>query len=53
MLDSVLVARDRFLKPTGILAPSQTKIMLTGVDCEEFMHDRVGFWKDVYGASPL
>ena len=53
MLDSVLVARDRFLKPTGVMAPSQTKIMLAGVDCAEFMHDRVGFWKDVYGSWTL
>ncbi|CED83231.1 protein arginine n-methyltransferase [Phaffia rhodozyma] len=49
MLDSVLVARDRFLRKGGVLAPSQTKIMLAGVDCADFMKQRVGFWEDVYG----
>jgi protein arginine N-methyltransferase 3 len=53
MLDSVLFARDRFMKPTGIMAPSQTKIILSGIDCAAYMHERVGFWNDVYGAYPL
>lgn len=53
MLDSVLVARDRYLRKGGVMAPSQTKIMLSGVDCAEYMQQRVGFWSDVYGQSAL
>ncbi|KAF9265191.1 S-adenosyl-L-methionine-dependent methyltransferase [Marasmius fiardii PR-910] len=49
MLDSVLVARDRFLKPGGVLAPSQCKMMLAICDAGEILKDRVTFWGDVYG----
>ncbi|KAL1925666.1 uncharacterized protein VTP21DRAFT_549 [Calcarisporiella thermophila] len=49
MLDSVLVARDRWLAPGGILAPSQTRILLMGIEDEEFINDSLFFWNDVYG----
>jgi protein arginine N-methyltransferase 3 len=51
MLDSVLVARDRFLKPGGVMAPSQTKILLALCDAKEIHKDRIGFWNDVYGTE--
>lgn len=49
MLDSVLRARDRFLKPDGIMAPSQCKMMFGLCDGSEIHKDRIGFWNDVYG----
>ncbi|KAI0045880.1 S-adenosyl-L-methionine-dependent methyltransferase [Auriscalpium vulgare] len=49
MLDSVLQARDRFLKPGGVMAPSQCKMMLGLSDASEILKERVGFWNDVYG----
>lgn len=50
MLDSVLVARDRWLKPeTGILAPSQTRILMAALEDEDLKNNRVNFWNDVYG----
>ncbi|KAF9431718.1 hypothetical protein BGZ76_011790 [Entomortierella beljakovae] len=49
MLDSVLVARDRFLNPGGILAPSQTRILFTATSDESFLNDSVHYWNDVYG----
>ncbi|KAF4577438.1 Protein arginine N-methyltransferase 3-like C2H2 zinc finger domain-containing protein [Pleurotus pulmonarius] len=52
MLDSVLVARDRFLKrgeDTGIMAPSQCQMMLALCDASEVRKDRVDFWGDIYG----
>jgi 2-polyprenyl-3-methyl-5-hydroxy-6-metoxy-1,4-benzoquinol methylase len=36
MLDSVLVARDRWLKPDGIMAPSGSTILLAAMDDEEW-----------------
>lgn len=51
MLDSVLQARDRFLRPGGVMAPSQCKMMLALCDGSEIYKDRVGFWDDVYGMS--
>lgn len=50
MLDSVLRARDRFLRPDGgVMAPSQSKIMIALCQGCEILKDRVGFWSDVYG----
>jgi protein arginine N-methyltransferase 3 len=49
MLDSVLRARDRFLRAEGIMAPSQCKMMLGLCGGSEIYKDRVGFWQDVYG----
>ena len=49
MLDSVLAARDRFLRPGGILAPSQCRMMLTLCGGTDIHKDRVGMWDDVYG----
>ncbi|KAJ7046428.1 protein arginine N-methyltransferase [Mycena alexandri] len=49
MLDSVLRARDRFLRPEGVMAPSQCKMVLALCDASEVSKDRVDFWDDVYG----
>ncbi len=56
MLDSVLVARDRFLrKPSeddhigGVMAPSQCQMIITLGDASDIIKDRVTFWEDVYG----
>ena len=49
MLDSVLHARDRFLAPEGVMAPSQCKMMLGLCDGSEVFKDHIGFWNDVYG----
>lgn len=52
MLDSVLHARDRFLKPAeegGVMAPSQCQMMLGLCEGSELCKDRVDFWNDVYG----
>ncbi|KII88239.1 hypothetical protein PLICRDRAFT_161146 [Plicaturopsis crispa FD-325 SS-3] len=55
MLDSVLRARDRFLKPGGVMAPSQSRMMLGLCDGAEIFKERVGFWNDIYGfdLSPM
>ncbi|EPQ54848.1 protein arginine N-methyltransferase [Gloeophyllum trabeum ATCC 11539] len=49
MLDSVLTARDRFLRPEGVLAPSQCQMMLSLCDAKEIYKERIKFWSDVYG----
>jgi protein arginine N-methyltransferase 3 len=51
MLDSVLVARDRFLRPGGVMAPSQCQMMIGLCDAAEVWKERIGFWEDVYGTS--
>lgn len=51
MLDSVLVARDRFLRSNGngVMAPSHCKMMLALCNACDIVKDRVTFWNDVYG----
>jgi protein arginine N-methyltransferase 3 len=51
MLDSVLRARDMYLKPEGIMVPSHTSIRLAPIADKEWIADATGeaFWKDIYG----
>ncbi|ROT43354.1 methyltransferase domain-containing protein [Sodiomyces alkalinus F11] len=49
MLPSVLYARDRYLKPDGLLVPSFATIWVAPVSDPEYMTDHVSFWDDVYG----
>ncbi|KAH9850155.1 S-adenosyl-L-methionine-dependent methyltransferase [Lenzites betulinus] len=49
MLDSVLHARDRFLRPEGVMAPSQCRMMFALCEAGELFKERIGFWGDIYG----
>ncbi|KZT28706.1 S-adenosyl-L-methionine-dependent methyltransferase [Neolentinus lepideus HHB14362 ss-1] len=49
MLDSVLRARDRFLRPGGVMAPSQCQMMLSLCEAKDLHKERIGFWSDIYG----
>jgi protein arginine N-methyltransferase 3 len=51
MLDSVLRARDMYLKPEGILVPSHCNIRLAPIADAEWVAQSTGekFWNDVYG----
>ncbi|KAF6835865.1 methyltransferase domain-containing protein [Colletotrichum musicola] len=49
MLPSVLWARDRYLKPEGLLVPSISTIWVAPVSDPEYVTDNVTFWDDVYG----
>lgn len=52
MLDSVLYARDNFMKAGGLMAPSQTTMMLVGITAERIWKERIDFWTSVYGEFP-
>ncbi|KAJ3128667.1 Protein arginine N-methyltransferase 3 [Nowakowskiella sp. JEL0407] len=49
MLDSVIVARDRYLSPSGTMAPSHSNVILCAIDDDEWLYDRFRFWDSVYG----
>ena len=49
MLPSVLYARDKYLRPDGLLVPSSATIWVAPVRDSEFVTDTVSFWRDVYG----
>jgi protein arginine N-methyltransferase 3 len=51
MLDSVLRARDMYLKPDGVLVPSHCNIRLAPIADADWVAQSTGenFWKNVYG----
>jgi type I protein arginine methyltransferase len=49
MLQSVLAARDKFLKPDGLLVPSFTTLWIAPISDSECISDQITFWRDVYG----
>jgi len=51
MLESVLVARDKWLKKDGKMYPSHADIYLSLLSDPTFYKENIDFWKDVYGIS--
>jgi len=51
MLESVLFARDQFLKPKGVMFPSEASIYLAPVLYDDFYAEKIGFWDSVYGVK--
>jgi len=49
MLDSVIIARDRWLKPSGVLFPSEAKLYISLFTDESYWEERINFWTNVYG----
>ena len=49
MLDSVLYARDKFLKADGLMAPSECRLFVAGMNDESLIDEKVDFWNEVYG----
>jgi hypothetical protein len=54
MLDSVFYARDKWLKPDGLLFPSHAKMYLAPCRMDEYYNSRVSFFeKKHYGIDYL
>ena len=51
MLDSVLVARDKFLSSDGLMFPDRACLYLTTIEDERYKEQKIGFWDEVYGAD--
>jgi len=49
MLDSVLVARDRWLADDGVLLPDRATLYLCAIEDADYKAEKIGFWKNVYG----
>jgi len=49
MLDTVLFARDKWLKPGGILMPDKGTIYFGALEDQDYKAQKVGFWSNVYG----
>jgi protein arginine N-methyltransferase 3 len=49
MLDSVIWARDNYLKPDGLMVPSHMNMWVAPVAYPDYIVDHITFWMDVYG----
>ena len=49
MLDTVLYARERWLKPDGIMLPDNCSLFLTATSETTFQERNLDYWNDVYG----
>eukprot|EP00249_Psilotum_nudum_P010012 c22281_g1_i1 orf=471-1718(+) len=49
MLGSVICARDRWLKPGGIMLPSHATLYVAPITNSERYCDSIDFWRNVYG----
>jgi len=48
MLDTVIFARDKWLKPNGILMPDKSTMYLAGLEDYKYKQKKVNFWNNVY-----
>ena len=55
MLNSLIIAREKWLAPDGIMAPSSASVYMCPVSMKDYQKENVDFWNDVYGFdfSPL
>ena len=49
-LEFSIDARDRFLKPDGILIPQGLRLFLAPVESEE-IHRKIDFWREIHGVD--
>ncbi|KAF2262595.1 S-adenosyl-L-methionine-dependent methyltransferase [Lojkania enalia] len=49
MLDTVLYARDKYLKKDGLIFPDKATIFLAGIEDGEYKEEKIGFWDNVWG----
>jgi type I protein arginine methyltransferase len=53
MFDSVIWARDRYLRPGGLMVPSHCNLHLAVVNRDRSLDEKRTFWTDVYGFNML
>eukprot|EP00455_Lapot_gusevi_P045056 TRINITY_DN5725_c0_g1_i1.p1 TRINITY_DN5725_c0_g1~~TRINITY_DN5725_c0_g1_i1.p1 ORF type:complete len:355 (-),score=137.54 TRINITY_DN5725_c0_g1_i1:236-1300(-) len=49
MLDTVLIARDKFLKPGGMMFPDKATLYACAIEDGDYRTDKIDFWNNVYG----
>lgn len=49
MLETVLLARDKWLKPGGMLFPDKCSLYITAIEDRQYKDDKIHWWDDVYG----
>ncbi|KAH0787759.1 S-adenosyl-L-methionine-dependent methyltransferase [Histomonas meleagridis] len=51
MLPSVILARDRFMSPTGTMFPSRATMYFVAFEDSEYRQKKFDFWDNVYGLN--
>lgn len=49
MLNTVLHARDKWLKPGGVIFPDKAVMYISAFEDEQMKYERIDFWDNVYG----
>jgi len=49
MLPTVLFARDKWLKPDGVILPDKANIYLVAIEDADYKDDKINFWDNVEG----
>ena len=49
MLDTVLYARDKYLKDEGVMFPSRAIMYIATVEAYHDKRNKMDFWDEVYG----
>lgn len=49
MLNTVLIARDKYLAPGGLLFPDKASMYICAIEDGEYMEEKIHFWDNVYG----
>lgn len=49
MLDTVLLARDKYLAKDGKMFPDVATLYVAGVEDGEYFNEKINYWDDVYG----
>ncbi|KAI8323305.1 S-adenosyl-L-methionine-dependent methyltransferase [Martensiomyces pterosporus] len=49
MLDTVLVARDKYLQPDGMIFPDTATMVIATIEDGDYKEEKLNFWNDVYG----
>ncbi|KAG0237976.1 type I protein arginine N-methyltransferase Rmt1 [Actinomortierella wolfii] len=49
MLDTVLVARDKYLAPGGLIFPDKATMCIAAIEDGDYKSEKIDFWDNVYG----
>lgn len=49
MLDTVLLARDKYLVEGGLIFPDKCHMYIAGIEDGQYKDEKIHYWEDVYG----
>ncbi|XP_055941436.1 protein arginine N-methyltransferase 1-like isoform X2 [Argiope bruennichi] len=49
MLDTVLYARDKWLKPDGMMFPDRATLFICAIEDRQYKDEKINWWDSVYG----